>query len=74
MHLSQPEAPHNGMGGSARLRAGSKTGSDTRRAQLRQERRRQLRGLLLLVVAVLVFSIVRAGVGRVFPVGWWRLW
>ena len=38
------------------------------------ERRRQLRGLLMLALIVLVFSIARAGLGRVFPHGWWRLW
>jgi hypothetical protein len=42
--------------------------------RLRRERRRQLRGLMLLVVLVLLFSILRAGVGQVFPAGWWRLW
>lgn len=42
--------------------------------RLRQERRRQIRGLLLLAFAVLLFSILRAGVGHVFPAGWWRLW
>jgi hypothetical protein len=40
----------------------------------RSERRRQVRGLVLLAVAVLVFSVLRAGVHRVFGVGWWRLW
>ncbi len=38
------------------------------------ERRRQVRGLLLLAVAALVFAVLRAGVHRVFTVGWWRLW
>jgi hypothetical protein len=38
------------------------------------ERRRQLRGLLMLALIVLAFSIARAGLGRVFPHGWWRLW
>ncbi len=38
------------------------------------ERRRQVRGLLLLAAVAIVFSIVRAGVHRVFTVGWWRLW
>lgn len=40
----------------------------------RVERRRQVRGLLMLAIAVLVFSVLRAGVHRVFGVGWWRLW
>jgi hypothetical protein len=39
-----------------------------------QLRRRQVRGLLLIALAVLVFSILRSGVHRVFTVGWWRLW
>ena len=38
------------------------------------ERRRQVRGLVMLAVAVLIFSVLRAGVHRVFGVGWWRLW
>lgn len=42
--------------------------------RLRRERRQQLRGLMLLAFVVLVFSILRAGVDRVFPAGWWRLW
>ena len=37
-------------------------------------RRRQLRGLLLLTLAAIVFAILRAGVHRVFTTGWWRLW
>ncbi|HEU4634956.1 MAG TPA: hypothetical protein VFS41_02175 [Edaphobacter sp.] len=42
--------------------------------RLRRERRQQLRGLMLLAFAVLVFSILRAGVSHAFPPGWWRLW
>ena len=42
--------------------------------RLRLERRRQVRGLLWIAVVVVVFSVWRAGVHRVFPVGWWRLW
>jgi hypothetical protein len=38
------------------------------------ERRRQVRGLLLLAIAAIVFAILRAGVHRVFTIGWWRLW
>jgi len=41
---------------------------------LLQERKRQVRGLMLLAFAVLLFCILRAGIGRVFPAGWWRLW
>jgi ferric-dicitrate binding protein FerR (iron transport regulator) len=38
------------------------------------ERRRQVRGLLLLAAAAIVFAILRAGVHNVFTRGWWRLW
>ena len=38
------------------------------------ERRRQVRGLLLLLAIVLLLSVARAGVGRVFPVRWWHPW
>ena len=41
---------------------------------LREERKRQIRGLMLLAFAVLLFGILRAGIGRVFTAGWWRLW
>lgn len=36
------------------------------------ERRRQVRGLLLLAIAILLLSITRAGWHRVFTPGWWR--
>lgn len=39
-----------------------------------KERRSVLRGLILLAVLVLVFSLVRAGTERVFYAGWWRQW
>jgi len=45
-----------------------------RTESLKQERVRQVRGLILLAVAVLVFGVLRAGVHRVFGPGWWRLW
>ena len=38
----------------------------------RMERRSALRGLILLAAAVLVGSIARAGLDRVFVQGWWR--
>jgi hypothetical protein len=38
------------------------------------ERRRQVRGLLLLALAILVFSLLRAGTHNIFTPGWWRLW
>lgn len=43
-------------------------------ARKRLERRRQARGLILLALAVLVFSLLRFGLDRVFTPGWWRLW
>jgi hypothetical protein len=36
------------------------------------ERRSVVRGLLMISVLVLVGSIVRAGLDRVFVHGWWR--
>ena len=39
-----------------------------------RQRRRQARGLLLIAGAVLIASVLRAGVHRVFTVGWWHLW
>jgi hypothetical protein len=38
------------------------------------ERRSVVRGLTLLAVVALVFSIARAGLDRVFVHGWWRQW
>ncbi len=38
------------------------------------ERRSVMRGLLLLALVILVFSLVRAGADRVFYTGWWRQW
>jgi len=38
------------------------------------ERVRQVRGLLLLALAALLFAVLRAGMERVFTPGWWRLW
>jgi hypothetical protein len=43
-------------------------------ARRQTERRRQVRGLLLLALAVLVFSLLRAGTNNIFTPGWWRLW
>ncbi len=39
-----------------------------------QAGRSMARGLLLLALGVLVASVLRAGVGRVFLPGWWRHW
>jgi hypothetical protein len=33
-----------------------------------------MRGLVLLALVALLFAVLRAGVGRVFTPGWWRLW
>jgi hypothetical protein len=38
------------------------------------ERRGMMRGLLLLALVVLLLSIGRAGLERVFVHGWWRHW
>jgi hypothetical protein len=38
------------------------------------ERVRQVRGLILLALAALLFAVLRAGLERVFTPGWWRLW
>jgi fatty acid desaturase len=38
----------------------------------REQRRSLLRGLLWLLLAVMVFSIARAGLQQVFLHGWWR--
>jgi hypothetical protein len=38
------------------------------------ERRRQIRGLLLIALAILIFSLLRAGMHTIFTPGWWRLW
>ena len=42
--------------------------------RLQTERSRQIRGLMLLALAVIVFSVVRFGADRIFTPGWWRLW
>jgi len=43
-------------------------------ARRQTERRRQVRGLLLLAFAILIFSLLRAGTHNIFTPGWWRLW
>ena len=45
---------------------------DRRQDRERIERRSMLRGLLLLALVVLLVSLLRAGMGRAFPAGWWR--
>jgi len=43
-------------------------------ARRQTERRRQVRGLLLLAIVILIFSLLRAGTHTIFTPGWWRLW
>ncbi len=45
-----------------------------RRQREALERRSLVRGLLLFAAIVLILSIVRAGLDRVFVPGWWRQW
>lgn len=35
-------------------------------------RRRQIVGILLVALAILVFALLRAGWRGIFPPGWWR--
>ncbi len=37
-----------------------------------QLRQRQIAGLLLLALAVMIIAVVRARHGDLFPRGWWR--
>jgi hypothetical protein len=45
-----------------------------RREREALERRSLVRGLLLLAAILLVLSVARAGLERVFVPGWWRQW
>ncbi len=47
---------------------------ETKKAQELIERRRQMQGLLVLAVFCILFAVMRAGLARIFPMGWWRLW
>jgi len=38
------------------------------------QRKRQIIGLLLIALIVLIASVWRAGLASIFPPGWWRLW
>jgi hypothetical protein len=51
-----------------------RTSREERTKTMQLLRRRQVRGSLLLAGAALLFAILRAGVHRVFGLGWWRLW
>ncbi len=44
------------------------------RDRRRLEHRSVLRGLILLALAALILSLLRAGSDRAFPAGWWRQW
>lgn len=44
-----------------------------RKRSFARERRSQLRGLLLLALAVLIFILFRARPLQLFHSGWWRL-
>ena len=39
-----------------------------------QYRRRQIGGLLLMALVILLVTLWRAGLHNVFPPGWWHLW
>lgn len=43
-------------------------------AQRVRQARGQVRGLVLLAMVMLLGSVLRAGVERVFFAGWWRTW
>ena len=50
------------------------TPSQPEKDLLAKQRRSQVRGLLFLAVAALLFAVLRAGITRAFNPGWWRLW
>jgi hypothetical protein len=39
-----------------------------------QLRKRQITGLLILLAILIAASIYHAGIGQVFPRGWWHIW
>lgn len=51
-----------------------KTRVEALRGRVRLERRSLLRGLILLAVVILIVSLARAGLDRLFVPGWWREW
>jgi hypothetical protein len=51
-----------------------KTRVESLRARVRLEQRSLLRGLILLAVVILIVSLARAGLDRLFVPGWWREW
>jgi hypothetical protein len=58
--------------------AASRRAADEGERYLREregaERRSVLRGLMLLALVALAFSVWRAGLARAFMPGWWRPW
>ncbi|WP_035358953.1 hypothetical protein [Edaphobacter aggregans] len=58
----------------AGLQRSPQSGRENHAEALQQERKRQIRGLMLLAFAVLLFVILRAGVSNDFTPRWWRLW
>jgi len=59
---------------SAALRKAEAERADYLKGREGLERRSVFRGLILLALLVLAFSLVRAGAGRAFFSGWWRQW
>ena len=59
----------------SRLLLRARAAAEAKHAVERQRlQRSQVRGLVLLAMFVLIGSIARAGVERVFFAGWWRTW
>jgi len=71
--MKRAEAPRAPKAGAGVVRA-----AEERRVLLAArealERRSLVRGLMVLAVVVLVFSVARAGWGRAFVPGWWKQW
>jgi hypothetical protein len=44
------------------------------RVRTRREQQSLLRGLILIAFVILIASLWRAGLGRLFVPGWWRQW
>ena len=42
--------------------------------RLKLEQRSLLRGIILLAVVILIVSVAKAGLDRLFVPGWWREW
>ena len=47
---------------------------EARQARVRLEQSSLLRGLILIAAVILIVSIARAGLDRLFVPGWWREW